>query len=207
MRLLIILLLTVFSATAFAQTNFGIGIGLNNSKFTGDLPKGFKYESKRGLSTTAFLDFQLSDNVQLSLRPSFAQGGGNVAIKDSLDVNEVPIEIPIGNNYLNFATLVKIYEREKIYAFVGPEVNYIFTADSEINGQKVDLSNKLNNVSLSLDIGFGLNFDMFKKPWAVEWQLSQMLTTLTKQEDIQNGLSSRQRSSRIGIALLYKFKR
>lgn len=121
--------------------------------------------------------------------------------------NENPIFYPINDTYVNFTALFKLYNKEKIYAFVGPEIGYLLASEAEVNGQRVDLSEKLNELSLGLDIGFGVNSQIFKQPWAVEWQLNQMLTTLTEKEDIQNGVAPKIRATRTRLALIYKFKK
>lgn len=208
MRLSLSLLLFCLSIPLFGQSNFGLALGSDNTKFTGDTPDGISYEFKGGLSVFGFIDFQLADQIQLSLRPGFATGGANIVVGDTTEINnENPIFYPINDTYVNFAALFKLYNKEKIYAFVGPEIGYLLASEAEVNGQKVDLSEKLNELSLGLDIGFGLNFQMFKQPWAVEWQLNQMLTTLTEKEDIQNGVAPKIRTTRTRLALIYKFKK
>lgn len=199
-------LLLCLSLSAFGQSNFGIAIGLDNTKFIGEKPDGLTYQFKRGFSATAFVDFRVSDQVQLSIRPTFAQGGANAVIDETINTNK-PIAFPVKTSYVSIATLVKIFEREKIYAFVGPEFSQLLTADVAIDGETIDVKKDLKTFGLLLDIGFGLNFNMLKHKWAVEWQFNQMLSTLSDVEDIEQGLSPRLRASRGRISLLYKFKR
>jgi len=200
------LLCFICSLYTYGQTNYGLAFSFDNNKFTGDKPAGLTYEFKPGFSTFAFVDFRISDQVQLSLRPSFAQGGTNAIIDDTIDTDN-EIVLPITNTYLGLSTLFKIYEREKIYAFVGPEINYLLNSEVRVSDEDLDLKNDLRDFGLFLDIGFGLNFDMFKKKWAVEWQFNQMLSTLNSKEDIAMGLSPRLRTSRTKLSLLYKFKK
>lgn len=208
MRVSLSLLLFCFSSPLFGQSNFGLALGSDNTKFTGDTPDGISYEFKGGLSVIGFIDFQLANQIQLSLRPSFATGGANIVVDDTTGINnENPIFYPINDSYVNFAALLKICNKEKLYAFVGPEIGYLLSSEAELNTQKIDLSEQLNELNLGLNIGFGLNFQMFKQPWAVEWQLNQMLTTLTEKEDIQNGVAPKIRTTRTRLALIYKFKK
>ncbi len=202
------LLLILIAFSASAQTNFGIALGLDNTKFSGDKPDELSYEFRRGVSIYGFIDLQIADKVQLSIRPGYSSGGVNVAVKDTVGINnEDPFVFPIKDSYINLAALFKIYNKDKVYAFAGPELGYLFTSDASINDVEVDLSDQLNELALGLDIGFGLNFSMFKQAWAAEWQLNQMLTTLTEKEDIDLGLAPKLRTTRTRLALIYKFKK
>lgn len=206
MRQSFIALLLCLSISAFGQKNFGIAIGLDNTKFIGEKPDGLTYKFKRGFSATAFVDFRISDQVQLSIRPTYGQGGANAVIDETINTTQ-PIALPVNTSYASIATLVKIFEREKIYAFVGPELSQLLTAEVVIDDKTTDVKKDLKSLGLLLDIGFGLNFDMLKHKWAVEWQFNQMLSTMSDVEDLEQGLSPRLRASRGRISLLYKFKR
>lgn len=208
MRWILSLALLLFCIALQGQTNFGIALGLDNTKFSGEKPDELSYQFRRSLSIYGFVDFQLADKVQLSIRPGYANGGVNVALKDTVGLNnEDPFVFPIKDSYLNLAALFKIYNKGKVYAIAGPELGYLFTSKARINDIEVDLSEQLNQLVLGLDIGFGLNFNMFEQAWSAEWQLTQMLTTLTKKEDIASGISPKLRTTRTRLALIYKFKK
>ena len=208
MRLFLLSLFLVLTLQLVGQSSFGLSIGLDNTKFSGDRPNLITYEFKSGLSLIAFGDFQLTDQVEFSLRAGYAQGGVNIAFKDNIQVDEEdPFIFPIKDNYFSIAPLFKLYNKKRIYAFVGPELGYLLTSDAQVNGQKIDLSDRLNEFALGLDIGLGLNFNMLKQAWAVEWQLNQMLTTLTLKEEIDNGTAPKLRTTRTRVALVYKFKK
>lgn len=207
MRQSLLAILFCLSMSAYSQTNFGLALGLDNSKFTGEKPQGLTYQLKRGFSLSGFVDFDLSDETILSIRPGYSMGGANVALDETLNGNpDDIISYPINNTSVNLAVLVKIFNRKKIYAFVGPEINHTLTSEVEFKGQSFDLTETLNTTQLYLDIGFGLNFKMFKQNWAGEWQFNQMLSTLSDIEDVEAGLSPRLRATRGRLALLYKFK-
>jgi len=207
-KVLLICLLLCSPTLLMGQKNFGLSIGFDNTKFSGAKPDGITYDFKSGFSIVGFVDFQIADKIQLSLRPGYARGGGNIVVKDTVGLDdENPFIFPIEDSYLNLAALLKIYNREKIYVAVGPELGYLFTSEAQVNNQPVDLSEQLNEFALGLNIGFGLNFQMFKQSWAAEWQLNQMLTTLTEKVDINNGVAPKIRTTRTRLALIYKFKK
>jgi hypothetical protein len=201
-----ITLFLILSFTSFAQSNFGLAIGLDNSKFTGDKPDGLTYGFKSGFSAMAFVDFRLSDQAQLSIRPIFGQGGSNAIVDSTIETDD-PNIYSITSTYVGLAALVKIFEREKIYAFVGPEINYLLNAEADLLDQTVKLNEQFSDFGFFLNLGAGLNFNMFKQKWAVEWQLNQMLSSLYSGKNIDLGLSDRLRVSRTKLSLLYKFKK
>lgn len=207
-RLLCTLILFLWVTQANAQSSFGLSIGFDNTKFSGNKPDQISYEFKSGLSLTALADFSLAKDLGLSVRLGYAQGGVNIGFKDNFipDTDE-PLIFPITDNYFNLATLARIFQNNKLYALIGPEMGYLLTSKAKVNGIQVDLSDRLNEWAFGVDFGFGLNFIMFKQSWAAEWQISQMLTTLTRKELIENGTAPKLRTTRSRLALIYKLNR
>lgn len=62
-RLLWTLMLFLSVAQANAQSTFGLSIGFDNTKFSGDKPDQITYEFKSRLSLTALADFSLTRDL------------------------------------------------------------------------------------------------------------------------------------------------
>lgn len=183
------LLISIFLFTSilgFGQSYLGVFGGLNMSKLSGDVPAKGKYKTSTGLNFGANLDIKLSDNMLLSLQPSYSQEGTKISytLPDSPD----PIDsISVSLNYFSLPVLLKITTvNERFYALAGVETGFLLNSSQTIDDVEQDINANVKEINLAMHFGVGLRIPIGFPRLFVELRYSQGLLNLTDDPIVQN---------------------
>jgi len=183
---LLISVLLVSSALVFGQSYIGVFGGLNMSKLSGDAPAKAKYKSSTGFNFGANLDIKLSENIFLSLQPSYSQEGTKISY--TLPKSSMPIDsIAISLNYFSLPVLLKITAlNERFYALAGIETALLLNSSRTIDDIEQDIDADVAEWNLAMHFGVGLRIPIGFPRLFVELRYSQGLVNLTDEPLSQN---------------------
>ena len=207
--LIILLLLT--SKSIIAQVAVGIYGGLDQSKFSGDLPKNYTYEFKNGYVAGLSFDFAIAKDVFIGLRPNFTQNGANISLPgDDVTISPLltdPIDtiylFPITNQYLALPVLVQIYVSRAFYANSGIDFSYNLSSNANVFGNEIDINEHMSEYLLHAIFGFGFSIPMGRTSINLEFTYSQGINKLTKRVEIEDGSAPRLRTRRFRFAAYF----
>jgi hypothetical protein len=197
-----LLLLGSTAMVSQAQHSVGVQAGSINTKFFGDGPDDAAYFADFGYRVGVQYNFHVTDDVILSVEPTFLDERGLVKVlvepepdsvffKDSLDVSI---------KYLSFPVLAKIVTNNKKWHFTGGfDVMFPLTlTDLRTDRQRNAL---LRTANVSLEFGAAYRFPY--KSWGgfqLEFRYSQSLVPITNDQD---ELLSNFQSTRTTFMLAY----
>lgn len=209
-KLLLISSCFFFTVATFSQVHYGVVGGLNFGKLSGDIEANGKYQRIPGLNIGAMIDIDLSDNITLSLQPSYSQEGttvgkrknGNFVYKDSLDINL---------NYASLPVLLKIKSNnDRFYAIGGLESSKLVSSNMQtVNGPQTPIDVQVAEWNFSLHFGAGIKFPIGITTLFLEARYAQGINNLTD-DPFVNDLIPRVKTSNIklltGISIPFKTK-
>ncbi|RLD20306.1 MAG: hypothetical protein DRI69_06575 [Bacteroidetes bacterium] len=184
------LLLSIFlfsSVLAFGQSYIGVFGGINMSKLSGDVPAKAKYKSLTGMNVGANLDIKLSDNMFLSLQPSYSQEGTKISytLPGALPIDSISVRL----NYFSLPVLLKITTgNERFYALAGIETSLLLNSSQTIDDTEQDLDVDVTELNLAMQFGVGLRIPIGFPRLFVELRYSQGLLNLTDDPIAQNSI-------------------
>jgi hypothetical protein len=181
--ILIFVLLTAFQKSN-AQLIVGAFGGINMSKMKGDVPKNAKYHTLLGMDFGIMLDLKISDQVTLSLQPSFSQKG--TKMKYTVQGEIYPVDsIKIRINYLAIPFLVKIAANNKrFYAIGGIEAGFPLAANAVFKGvsEEENLIDHISSVNVVMHFGIGYRIPLGKPNLFIEGRYLQSLNNTVTEE-------------------------
>ena len=157
--LFISLLLLPLSSVAFAQGKFYLGAtgGVSRTSLSGDAPEDASYTSLIGFSAGLIGEISLTDDVRLSIQPSYVRRGTGVAF----DVGEENLRdsLKLSLGYFSIPVMARFMSRQGSW-FVNGGVDCAFLLNawlSDINaGSSVDVKNFVNRLDLMMIVGAGV---------------------------------------------------
>jgi hypothetical protein len=165
---------------AGAQVAIGVLGGLDMSDLSGDAPPRVSYASRTGFAAGIIGEFDITDDVKLSLQPMFLQKGARIGIavpgeeepRDSLDLRLDYVTLPV---------LFKIVAGNGVtYAAGGIDLGYLLDATLSEGDQKSDVSDFLKRIDLAADFGFGVQLPIGSPFLTLELRYSQSILNLAK---------------------------
>ena len=152
--------LLFFSSSTFAQLPFKLGVraGLNlaNLSFDPELPSTVDKSSRVGFKFGAMAELGFIPMFALQIEPMYVSRGAKFT--------QGPAEETWKFSYLEIPILLKL----KIptpgpitpYAFAGPNIGILLSANDETNGQETDIKDQVNSTDFALDFGAGVSFNI-----------------------------------------------
>ena len=193
---------------AGAGTSIGAIGGITRSTFGGDTPEKGKYESITGFAFGGICEVDISDNVRISLQPSFVQKGSKVAYevegqKERVDSVDVRID------YFTVPVLVKVMTGGgRFYVSGGLEAGFPLSAEHETSSATTDIKDALQSVDFAADFGIGLHVPMGRPVMYFELRYTQSLLNIFDEEWAQEELGLQPRVKNHGtqfyVGLLYE---
>lgn len=139
-----IALLGIIMTTKAQGTQFGFKGGLNVASLTGDVSEDFKSRTSFHFGIVTEIEISEGFTIQPELLYS-AQGA-----KDK--VNDEALKI----DYLNMPVMGKYYVTEFLNVEVGPQIGFLLSAKSEIDGaDNEDIKNSIKDIDFGLNFGIG----------------------------------------------------
>ena len=200
------LLFLFISTSTFAQIAVGLYAGLDQSKFSGDIPEEYIYDFKDGYVLGLTFDFAVGERMFISLRPNFTENGGDITLPDNFSVAlptypfDTVYQYPITNKYVALPIIYQIYVSRAFYANAGLDVAYNLSSIASLPSGDEDLTDKMSEYLASAIFGFGFAIPIGRTSLNLEFSYGQSLNTLTKREEIDDGESPRLRVRRFRFA-------
>jgi hypothetical protein len=188
-----------------SQPEVGLYVGINNSKLVGDGPSLGSFKYIRGFLGSAHIDFELSENVSLSLQPGFKTGGAKLAFKDtisqqtrdSLKINLLTFSLPL---------LLKINSfNERVYFAGGFTVDFSVSAKADNGVEKIDVSDEINKLNLNALFAIGYRIPVHTTDAYLELRYLQGLVNLSDQRNQEDAYLPRVKTSAIQLLFGLQF--
>ena len=145
--ILIVLFVCMNYSIAVAQNvNFGIKGGLNLASLTGDVSD---LDSRTSIHIGAMAEIEVSEVFSVQPELLFSSQGA----KDSEFDEELRL------NYLNLPIMAKFYPTSGLSIEAGPQVGVLLSAQSEFDGEEVDVKDAISDLDLGLNFGLGYKLD------------------------------------------------
>ena len=145
----VILCLVIVSLTtlgASAQVNFGLKAGMNISTLRGDGVE--KANSLIGANVGAFVNIPVSTTFSFQPEVLYSMEGAKEDVFDT----------KIMLNYVNIPLMLKYTDASGFFGELGPQIGFLTSAKSKINGNTADVKDLFKSTNFSLGIGAGFNF-------------------------------------------------
>ena len=170
--------LLFFSIFCVGQVTLGAFGGLNSSKLSGDVTSNGSYKSLMGGNFGAIIDVKLSEDLNLSLQPSYSQEGTRVfyTVKG---LDEPVDSVKIRLNYFSLPLILKITStNERFYALSGIETAMLLNASTIIGEEEGELPD-VSQWNIAVHFGAGIRIPVGYPSIFVELRYSQGLVNLT----------------------------
>jgi len=204
-HLFIAALLHLLSSAALAQGRFFVGAtgGLSKMHLSGDAPDNASYTSLTGFSAGVIGEYALTDDIRLSVQPSYVRRGTGVAfdvgsedLRDSLDLSLDYFSIPVMARFTS--------PRGFWFVNGGFDCGFLLGASlSDLNaGGSVDVKNFINGLDLMMIVGAGVLTEVAPASLSFELRYNQSLLNAGSSDQLatQAGVPVRFRSA--GFQLL-----
>lgn len=206
------MILILFINPIVGQIAVGLYAGFDQSKFSGDVPREFTYEFKSGYVVGLTFDFGVGEKMFVSLRPNFTQNGANISLLNGdllvdpfsgSDESDSLFLFPITNQYVALPVIYQIYISRAFYANSGLELAYNLSSIADVRGYEIDMQDQLNELLASAIFGFGFSIPIGRTSLNIEFSYAQSLNTLTKTQDIEDGVAPRLRTRRFRFSTYF----
>jgi hypothetical protein len=196
--LFIAAILFPLSSVAVAQGNFFLGAtgGLSRTSLSGDAPENASYTSLIGFSAGLIGEFSLTDDIRLSIQPSYARRGTGVGF----DVGEEKLRdsLKLSLDYLSVPVMARFVSQQGFW-FVngGLDFGFLLNASlSDVNaGGKVDVKKSINDLDLMMVFGVGRLVEISPAFLTIELRYGQSLF---------NAGSSNQLATAVGVPVRFR---
>lgn len=200
-------LLIFLSGSLFAQSYFGINVGLNSGKLSGDSPGKFKYSSGLNMTLGLGLDIQLKEDVYLTFLPSYINAGSKLQHPKEIDEEQVYQDsISFDFKHIALPILLKLISENKKFQFSGGfELIFpvVFSADN--TAEEIDLMDDINKVNLNMLFGIGYRIPINNNLLNIDLIYSQGLTNLANNLDDADSLMPRIRYTSFRLTVAWYF--
>jgi hypothetical protein len=203
--LFIAAILLPLSSVTLAQGKFYLGPtgGLSRTSLSGDAPDNASYTSLIGFSAGLVGEYALTDDIRLSIQPSYVRRGTGVAfdvgeeeLRDSLELSLGYFSLPVMARFMS--------EKKTFFVNGGFDVGVLVDASlSDVNaGGKVDVKKFINGLDLMMLFGVGWSVEVAPAFLTFELRYTQSLLNAGKNDQLATtvGIPVRFRSS--GLQLL-----
>ncbi|NWG28772.1 MAG: PorT family protein [Ignavibacteriaceae bacterium] len=137
-------LLFLIANISFAQLQLSVWGGVNSSSFGGNPPEDASYESIYGMTFGGNLDFQLTEDVVISLEPSFEQKGSNIVFGDEEKLRDTVLTYGVKQNYFGLGVIFKI-NTERFFVGSGVSFQLLSSAMLTYESNEKDIKDKFLN--------------------------------------------------------------
>jgi hypothetical protein len=173
---------TIITATAAAQTTFGINAGIVNSNWKGealntlnsvvDLSNGFiNTRSKTGFTAGGYANIPITENIAIQPGLSYTQKGyglrGDIKI-DALKFLGVNASANVESHYIDVPLTVNATVTKGLQIFAGPQVSFLAKTNVHVKtsvlgislyNNKLDITDNFNRIDVGVSGGVGYKFE------------------------------------------------
>lgn len=164
----------LFWGTTFGQLGIGKGIklGYNWAKLTNDLLS--TTQTKKALTGGVSLEFNILNIVSLQTDVLYSPRGSLIKNDSTITLKYISIPVILKRKFFP----VGIHP----YLLIGPEINFLFSAD--IDG--MDIKNLLNTEDFAVVTGAGIEFSLLGKGVYIEARYSYGLNGIYKDQSFSS---------------------
>ena len=191
----------------YAQSYFGMHLGINSSKFSGDSPRKFQYVGKFQYQAGLDFNLKLKKDLFLSLSPTYINSGSKLQYpfenieeetseyRDSIDLKLRMFSLPV---FLNI-----ISDNDRWQFLGGFDIGFPIDLLADNSVAEKDLSGEINDVLVSMVFGLGYRIPIDKTYLAINLGYSQGLTNLANNLDDPDSYMPRIRITSYRLSVLY----
>ncbi len=174
--------ITLFTATAAAQTKFGLSAGVINSNWKGealsslnniiDLTNGYiSTASKTGFTAGGYASIPVGEKFTVEPGFSYSQKGytmrGDLKI-DALKFLGVNASANVESHYIDVPLVLKAEVAKGLNIYAGPQLSYLAKSNLHVRAgilglslynDKLDITGQFNRIDLGLTGGIGYQFN------------------------------------------------
>ncbi len=197
-HLFIAVLLLLLSSIALAQGRFFVGAtgGMTRMHLSGDAPDNGSYTSLMGFSAGVICEYALTDDIRLSVQPSYVRRGTGVAFDVGAEDPRDSLELSLG--YFSIPVMARfISPRGFWFVNGGLDCGFLMNASlSDLNaGGTVDVKNFVNSLDLMMIVGAGVLIEVAPASLNFELRYNQSLL---------NAGSSDQLAAKVGVPVRFR---
>jgi len=179
------LLFFYFTNNSLAQFDASVWAGVNKSSFAGNPPEDANYESIYGLSFGADLDYHLTEDVVISLEPTFDQMGSDIVFGNEESLFDTVITYTVKQNYIGLGLLFKI-NTERFYVGAGTSFQLLTTANLEYESSDTDIKDQLLDYNVVGFFNVGYKIPVGSPTLFIELRYLQGLLNIYSGDDENN---------------------
>jgi hypothetical protein len=198
LRLFITALLLALSSVALAQGQFFLGAtgGLSRTSLSGDAPDNASYTSLIGFSAGLIGEYALTDDIRLSIQPSYVRRGTGIAFDVGEEELRDSLELSLG--YFSLPVMARFMSAKRAW-FVngGLDCGFLLNASlSDVNaGGNADVKKFINALDLMMIFGVGGSVEIAPGFLTFELRYTQSLL---------NAGSSNQLATAVGVPVRFR---
>ncbi len=197
------IIVTIAAVFAFGFVNaqevkFGVKLGLNNPKISGDFAE-LGQTTKIGFNLGGFAEIGISDKLFIQPELLFSTQGTNIKESEFLEKTKWNL------NYLNIPLMAKYYVVDKLSIEAGPQFGFLLSAkvkytDSEYDESvSLDVKEGFKSIDFGFNIGGGYDFtDNFSLGLRYNFGLSNIVKS-------ELGEGADAKNSVLALSAMYKF--
>ena len=175
------LFLAVLTINSTAQIELGIYAGPSVLQFSGDKPEYSVYRPTPGLTAGAIFNFNITEDILISLEPGFSLNNITVQTIDTLNYLifsklEYKDTAVVSLNFTQLPLLVRIISDNQRFVFTsGLELLYLLNSYVDNGVDKKRITADFQKFNLAAQFGFGYIIPIKKSHLSLEFRYSQSL--------------------------------
>lgn len=207
--LVLVLFVSLPTSSSAAEMRFGATAGLNWTSLNGDAPANAKYNRAMGFGAGLLVDFELTEDVALSVQPMYVQRGTNIAYKVGDEEPRDSLEVRI--DYIDCLVLAKVFtDSERFYVSSGLGFGIVTSANlKDIHAGDTDAKSLFADYDISVVFGVGYVIPARSSLLTVELRYQQSLRSVADPDALasESGLTPRMRFSGFQVLASVMFPR
>lgn len=179
----LLILAALAPPVAVASGKLGIQAGISKNSLTGQLPPEGSWESASAFGASAVLEFDLAEDISLSLQPGYTPRESKRVFKDG---GEVIDEIGYATNYVTVPLLVRVTgDPLGVRGFVtaGVELSFLLDAGVTVESESMDLTDDFESTTLGALFGAGVMVPLGRQFLSFEVRYVQGLDDIVQRND------------------------
>ena len=201
--------LILIASAGIAQFEYGINVGLNGARISGDSPTGFSYLDKMGGTFSLVLNYRIKPDVRLSFQPGFAMNRpvlgvrdksvDPVVVRDSIDLNLDYIKLPI------FLDVLSDNRKWHYMAGVDLQVSPKQTATIIDTGEDIEIDELLRNFNPVIVFGLGRRIFIGKAKTYIDLRFGQGILNVSDTRNDETSLIPRIKTTNVELLIGIEF--
>jgi len=162
----LLFLLLLNTSNCLAQVEIGAYAGLSSLHLSGDRPALSVYKPGPGLSAGAIFNFNIREDIQISLQPGVSLMNAKIQTADTVEIYfikkiEYRDSVSLRMGFARLPVLIKVLSDNRRFHFTsGIDFIYLFKSLADNGVDLVTISKDHRAFNVSAKIGMGINFPL-----------------------------------------------